>query len=74
MDADYFLGRVYRMALYQGNSIVGFLNVTVAGVEERRVRLHGEDGSKAWITAREFDALLKGGQLEDSDGAPTIWG
>ncbi len=66
--ADEELGRVYTLPVYIGNTIAGFLTVTIAGwdPQSRRVRLHSDDGGKSWISMDEFRALVDGGQMKEA--------
>lgn len=72
--ADYLLGRTFTMPIYIGNTIGGFLDITVVAFDpqQKRIRVHGEDGSKAYWSLSEFRALLLEGDLQESEAAPSV--
>lgn len=74
MTSDDLLGRVYRLPVYMGNTIGGFLFVTVAGVDPRknRVRVHCDNGERAWWDLGDVVNLIHEGALVESDRAPFV--
>lgn len=65
--ADRMLGRRYQMPIFIGNTIGGFLDVSIVGWDPQgsRVRVHCDNGERAWWALDDVIALINGGQLEE---------
>jgi hypothetical protein len=62
-DADYFLGRRYSWTRVTAPDVT-----IVALSPEKGVRLHGADGSRAWLPAGEIIMAIQMGLLVESVG------
>lgn len=71
-EVDRLLGSVYTMPIYIGNTIAGSVDVTITALDGPRVRIHCENGEKAWIPLVEMIALVEGGEMVEAMRAPFV--